>query len=257
MNTLEPSTPIVLARTIRAEWARLWTLRSMWLFMLVTTIVVGISVLIGFDSPTEASVESAEAAWMPIRRMSMLAMLLLLPMATVGTTADYGTGGIVPTMQWTPRRESLLAARSIAIILAVSITGLIPALLSAVLVTQFAPAQSWSWGAGVDALATLGFVSALGALVAVGVGLLLRSTAASIGTVLGLVLILPLLLGNLPFTWAKDVAALLPGTSARKLMIGEGLPGLTATDARIALAAWAIGALLLGGWRLLRTDANR
>lgn len=255
MTTVEPSAPIVLTRTIRAELTRLRTLRSMWLLALVmTTAVAVISMLVGSDV---ASPAHGQTVWMPIRRVGMLATLLLLLMATTATTADYGTGGIVPTLQWTPRRRFLLAGRSIVIVVAVMAAGLIPALVGGALATQLAPDQLWSWGHARQALAALGFVYALGALLAVGVGLLLRSAAASMAAVLGLVLILPLLLGNLPFDWTTDVAALLPGTSMRKLLIGEGLPGLTDAGARVTLAAWAIGAFALGGWRLIRADANQ
>lgn len=257
MNTSDPSTAIVLSRAVRAEWARLWTLRSMWLLMLMgATAIVGFSTLLGLDAVASSSAEAGVAVWIPIRRVCMLAMLLLLPMATVGATADYGTGGIVPTMQWTPRREVLLASRSAVVVGAVTATALIPALAGAALLTRLTSTPSWSWSAGADALATVGFVSILGALIAVGIGLLLRSTAASIGALLAVVLVLPLLLGNLPFAWTKDLAAMLPGTSARQLLIGEGLPGLTDTDAQVALVAWAVGAVGLGAWRLLRTDAS-
>jgi hypothetical protein len=32
---------------------------------------------------------------------------------------------------------------------------------------------------------------------------------------------------------------------------------MTVTSSRLLLAAWGAGALLAGGWRLMRTDANR
>lgn len=249
MSLVETPGPILLTRTIRAEFARLCTLRSMWVMALLTTIaVVGISVL----SAANASAELGQPVWMSIRRLGMLAMAVLLSMATAAATADHGTGGIVPTLQWTPRRPFLLTGRAIVIV----VTGLIPAFVGGILAIGLAPELSWSWGQATEALAALGFVFALGALLAVGVGLLLRSTAASIGAVFALVLVLPLLMGNLPFDWTKDVAALLPGTSMRQLLIGEGLPGLTDTGAKSTLAAWAFGAFVVGGWRLVRRDAN-
>ncbi|TCC27340.1 hypothetical protein [Kribbella speibonae] len=253
MSLVETPGPILLIRTIRAEFARLCTLRSMWVMALLTTIaVVGISML----SAANASAELGQPVWMSIRRLGMLAMAVLLSMATAAATADHGTGGIVPTLQWTPRRPFLLTGRAIVIVVAVTATGLIPAFVGGMLAIGLAPELSWSWGQATEALAALGFVFALGALLAVGVGLLLRSTAASICAVFALVLVLPLLMGNLPFDWTKDVAALLPGTSMRQLLIGEGLPGLTDTGAKSTLAAWALGAFVVGGWRLVRGDAN-
>jgi ABC-2 type transport system permease protein len=258
VSALEPSTPVVLGRTVRAEWARLWTVRSTWLFVLVATLgVVGISLLVGVDSRGEGQTEPGETVWIAVQTLGMIALLLLLAMATVSTTADHGTGGILPTLQCTPRRGLLLAARSTVIVATDAVVGLLLALLAAVLINRIAPVLALTWDEGVDTLSALGFVYALGMLLAVGLGMLLRSTAGAVVTVLGLMLVLPLVLGNLPFGWAKDLAVLLPGSSALRLVVDAGPAGLTTTDARITLAAWAVAALAVGGWRLVRTDANR
>lgn len=257
-TSFEPATPLVLGRTIRAEWTRLWTVRSTWLFALVATIgVVGISLLIGFDARGGGQTEPGESAWFAVQALGMLALLVLLAMAAVSTTADHATGGIVPSLQWTPRRGILLAARSTVIVVTVTLLGLLLALVGALLIDRIAPVLALPWEEGIDTLSALCYVYALGALLAVGVGLLLRNTAGTVVTVLALMLVLPLILGNLPFAWSQDLAVLFPGSSAMTLITGDGLPGLTLTDARITLAAWALGALLVGGWRLLRTDANR
>lgn len=255
---LEPATPVVLSRTLRAEWTRLWTVRSTWLFAVVATLgVVGISLLVGSDSRGEGQTEPGETVWIAVRTLGMITLLLLLAMASVSTTADHGTGGIMPTLQWTPRRGILLAARTAVIVATVALLGLLLALVAAVLINRIAPVLALRWDDGADTLSDLGYVYALGALLAVGVGLLLRSTAGAVITVLALMLVLPLILGNFPYDWAQDLAILLPGSSAVKLIVDEGLPGLTTSDARITLAAWGVGALVVGGWRLMRTDANR
>ena len=75
---------------------------------------------------------------------------------------------------------------------------------------------------------------------------------------IALVLVLPPLLANLPYDWALDLSAATPGSSALFLVFGEGpSDDMTTTSARLTLLAWAAGALLLGGLRLLRSDANR
>ena len=78
-------------------------------------------------------------------------------------------------------------------------------------------------------------------------------------TVIALVLVLPPLLANLPYDWAVDLSALMPGSNALYLIFGEGpRDDMTATsvaahpDGLGARAPW-----LAGGWRLLRTDASR
>jgi len=91
-----PPVVVVLSRTIRAEWTRLWTLRSTWIFALAGTLgVVGISLLVGLDGRGEGQTEPGETAWIAVQTLGMLALLLLLAMAAVSTTSDYATGGIV------------------------------------------------------------------------------------------------------------------------------------------------------------------
>ncbi len=41
------------------------------------------------------------------------------------------------------------------------------------------------------------------------------------------------------------------------LIFGEGPSDMTTGSARLTLAAWGLAAFLAGGWRLLRSDANR
>jgi ABC-2 type transport system permease protein len=50
----------------------------------------------------------------------------------------------------------------------------------------------------------------------------------------------------------------MPGSNALYLIFGEGpRDDMSVASSRLILAAWAVAALAAGGWRLLRTDANR
>jgi ABC-2 type transport system permease protein len=54
----------------------------------------------------------------------MFALFGIVAMAVVTSTADYGTGGIVATLQWTPRRVVLLTARTGVILATTTVLGL-------------------------------------------------------------------------------------------------------------------------------------
>ena len=111
---------------------------------------------------------------------------------------------------------------------------------------------------GAEILGGLALVYACGALLAVGLALVLRSTAGGLVTVIALVLVLPPLMAQLPYEWAVTLSSLMPGSSALFLIFGEGpSDDMTTTSTRLTLAAWGVTALLAGGWRLMRTDANR
>lgn len=214
---------------------------------------------IGYDTADDPSGAPPDAsAWDGGRLSGMFALFGILAMSVVTSTADHGTGGIVPTLQWTPRRGVLLAARAGVIVATTTLLGVLLVALASVAVWAFLPELGLPVADGAEILGGLGFVFASGALLAVGLGLFLRSTAGGLVTVIALVLVLPMLFAQLPYDWAVNLSARMPGSSALYLIFGEGpRDDMTIASSRITLAAWAITALLAGGWRRLHTDANR
>jgi ABC-2 type transport system permease protein len=252
------STAAVLARAARAEWTRIWTVRSSWVFVLVTGIaVLGLGAVIGSDAAGEGPPGDV-TAWDGGRFTAMFALFGILAMAVVTSAADHGTGGILPTLQWTPRRGVLLAARAGVIVATTTLLGTALVAGASLVVWLFVPEVGLPPGRGAGILGGVGFVLAAGAMLAVGLGLLLRSTAGALVTVIALVLVLPPLLANLPYAWTTDLSAALPGSSALYLIVREGpSDDMTTTSARLTLTAWALAALVAGGGRLLCSDANR
>jgi ABC-2 type transport system permease protein len=222
-------------------------------------VVVGLGTLIGSDAAGDPSeVSPGSSAWDGGRPTGMFALFGMMAMAVVTSTADHGTGGIVPTLQWTPRRGVLLLARAGVIAATSALLGLVLVTSASVTVWAFLPELGLPVTDGVSTLGEVGLVLACGSLLGVGLGLLTRSTAAALVSAIALVLVLPMLLAQLPYEWSLTVATHLPGSGALYLIFGEGPSDeMTATSARLTLAAWAGAALLAGGWRLLRTDANR
>jgi ABC-2 type transport system permease protein len=254
------STATVLTRTGRAEWSRIWSVRSSWILVLLTTAaVLGLGALIGNDTANDAAGAPAGAsAWDGGQPTAMFALFGILALSVITSAADHGTGAIVPTLQWTPRRGVLLAGRTGVIVSTATLVGVVLVAAASVVVWAFVPEVGLPVGAGARFLGGLAFVYATGALLAVGLGLVLRSTAGALVSVLALVLVLPILLGNLPYDWAVTLSSLMPGSGAVFLIAGEGpSDDMTTTSARLTLAAWAVAALVAGGLRLVRSDASR
>ena len=254
------STPTVLARTSHAEWGRIWSVRSSWVLALVTAVaVVGIGTLIGIDVSNGPNTPPADAtAWDGGRPTGMFALFGILALSVVTAAADHGTGGIVPTRQWTPRRGVLLAARVGVIVATSTVLGVLLVAGASVAVRTSATDLGLPVGDGAEVLGGLAYIFATGALLAVGTALALRSTAGGLVTVIALVLVLPTLLAQLPYEWAVETSARMPGSGALFLIFGEGpTDDMTVASSRITLGVWAGAALLAGAWRLLRSDADR
>src|ERR671921_59041 len=131
----------VLARTGRAEWARIWSVRSSWIFALVTAVaVIGLSAIIGFDVADDPSGPPADiTAWDGGRLTAMFALFGILALSVVTSAADHGTGGIVPTLQWTPRRGVLLAARAGVIVATTTLLGVVAVAASSLVIRVLVP----------------------------------------------------------------------------------------------------------------------
>jgi ABC-2 type transport system permease protein len=254
------STPTVLVRTSHAEWSRTWSVRSSWVLLLATAVaVIGVGALIGYDAANGVDAVPADAtAWDGGQNTAMFALFGILALSAVTSTADHATGGIVPTLQWTPRRGVLLAARVGVGVLTATLLGVLLVAVASVVLWTLVPEVGLPPGHGAEVLGGLAFVFAAGALLSIGLGMTLRSTAGGLVTVIALVLVLPFFLAQLPYQWSLDLATAMPGSGALFLIFGEGpSDDMTTTSARLTLAAWAVGALLAGAGRLLRSDADR
>ena len=257
---LTSSTLTTSTRTARAEWARIWTVRSSWVFTAaIAVVVIGFGFIIGSDAAGDPdSVTPGSTAWDGARFSGLFAMFGVVAFSAVLATADHGTGGIVPTLQWTPRRGVLLAARAVVVVATTTALALLLMAVGAGVVWSFVPHLGLPAGDGADMLGGMAVVLGAGALLGVGLGLLTRSTAATLVLALALLLIGPLLLAQLPYDLTLDIATHLPGSGAMFLVFGEGpSDDMTRTSARITMAAWAAAALVAGGWRLLATDVDR
>lgn len=252
------SSTTVLARAGRAEWSRIWSVRSSWVLVACLALfMIGVAVLAGVDAASNPESIPADATgWDGARFTAMFALFGMVALAVITTTADHATGAIVPTLQWTPRRGVLFAARSLVIGLTVTLIGIVLVGLASITMGLLAGVDL-PLDDGLRSAGELVVVLGCGALLGIGLGLATRSTAASLVLALALLLVLPPIVANLPFEWAATVSSWLPGSAALFLIFGEGpLDDMTVSTARLTMLAWAVGASALGALRLVRSDAG-
>ncbi|KRE40832.1 hypothetical protein [Knoellia sp. Soil729] len=254
------STATVVVRASRAEWSRIWSVRSSWfLVAAIALAVVGLGTVAGLDvanNPGQGQ-EGGGTAWDVAGFTTMFALFGTVAWSVVASTTDHATGAIVPTLQWTPRRGLLLAVRSTVITATVTLVGAALVAVASLAVRAVAPGLELPLAEGARSLGDTAMVLACAALLSIGLGLATRSTAAAVVIAVALLLFLPVFMGQLPYEWAVTVAKHLPGSSALFLILGNDLfDDLTATTARLTLVSWAAAALAVGGRRLVRSDAT-
>ena len=252
------TTPRVLGRTVAAEWTRLWTVGATWWFLAAAAVtLVGIGTIAGLDASGDPGAVMGDPAWAVTSIAVMPAQFALLALALTAVTSDYASGGIVPTLQWTPRRGVLFLGRSaVAVGTATALGVLLGTGCALAALAAGPPGLTLPLDDGLDVLGMVALVVATGTALAVGLGFLLRSTAGALVSAFLLMLVLPLLLPQFGYEWMSWLASVLPGSGAAFLLLGE-VPRMTQGSSVAALLAWAGGALLLGWVRLARNDAHR
>ena len=244
----------VLTRTVHAEWLRLRTVRASWWFLAAGVVsMLGIATIAGLEERAEAGGPAA-SAWLAAVITTMPGQFAFYGLVLLAVTADYSSGGIIPTLQWTPRRMVLFVARTLVPVVVATAAAVLLALAATTLVWAMVPEFTMPW-AEADVLGTVALVVGSGCLLSVGLGFLFRSTAGGLVTVFLVMLVLPLILPQFGYDWMLDIAQVLPGYGAAYLLFGEDM-GITTTWAVTVLAAWGLGALALGAVRLVTQDAD-
>ncbi|SDE69892.1 ABC-2 type transport system permease protein [Blastococcus fimeti] len=250
-------TGTVFLRAAGAEWVRLRTVRTTWACLLAAAVViVGLGAIAAADEAEgTATASNPVVSTFAGEYGVLLGQFGLLVLALLAVTQEYASGSIGPTLQWTPRRGVLLAARVVVPTVAVTVIGVLLALVADLVALLIDPELTLPLGDAVAGLARIAAVLVAGSLLAVGVGLLLRSTAAGLATVFLLQLVLPFLMQSFNVGWLADLAEWLPGTGAVRTLLGEP-DSLSLGGALALLACWSVAAVAAGSWRLLRRDAG-
>ncbi len=259
------SAVVTQPRVVRSEWTKLHSLRSSRITLIVAVgLVIGLGVLVALVSvgTWNAVDEAHRATYNAVERSLSGIYFGQLAFGVLGVmlvTGEYSTGMVRATFAAVPRRLPVLWAK-LAVFLAVTLALGTLACLVAFLAGQeiFASKQvGASLGDPGVPRAVLGaglFLAGIGAF-GVGLGALLRNTAAGIATLTGLLFVAPVIVDALPRRWADAVGPYLPANAgAAMASAGDHAGGLTPWAGLAVLAAWVAVAIGLAAIMLMRRD---
>ncbi|GAA2234293.1 MULTISPECIES: ABC transporter permease [Streptomyces] len=245
-------------RVLRSEWHKFRTLRSTWITLAVTsalTTAMGAGLAAAYDGTGEGSMDTV----LFVLLGTQFAQINLGVLGILATAGEYSTGQIRATMTAVPRRLPVLFSKA-AVLAAVAL----PLTLATNLLT-FPLAQSFL--TGTDQAASFGDPGVLRALagnaagltllavLALGIGALVRSVPMAIGVFIGIVMILPEVLAVLPYALVDDAARYFPGKALEALTTAQPMPGTAAPGAALlAMALWTTAVLTLASAVLRRRD---
>ncbi|MFD3650318.1 ABC transporter permease [Streptomyces cyaneofuscatus] len=257
-----PSTPyrITPTRILRSEWHKLRSLRSTWITLTTAAaLVLGVGLIMGGTYTSGGGDSDVDIVVLTLYG-SLLGQLCVIVLGILVTAGEYATGMIRSSLTAVPTRLPVLWAKA-AVFSATVLT-----VMSTTALTTFAAAQLFLHDT--DQAASLtdpGVLRALAgnavgitllSLIALGLGSLLRSVPGAIGAFIGGVMILPEVLGMLPYETVERALVYFPTQAAGALGSATPIPGTAAPGpALLALCLWAAATLAAAALSLRHRDA--
>lgn len=206
---------VTQVRMIRSEWAKFWSLRSSYFTLLGTVVaVIGLGALFTFFTVNRwSTLDPAEKLGIDPTGMSVrgwaIAQLVVGVLGVMVITGEYGTGMIRSSLAAAPKRLPVLYAKAIvfAVITFVvtTVTTIIAFYVGQGIFSSVHVSTTLSAPGVLRAVIGVGLYLTVVGLLGIGLGFIIRNTAGTIATLFGILLVLPVLGGALPPTWAKNI----------------------------------------------------
>lgn len=238
------------AGALRSELTKIRSVRSTyWTLIATLVVVVAFGALACIGATTDLP---RPAGWDPTRQSLFglyLGPLLLGVLGVLVISSEYSTGMIRTSLTTNPHRGVMIAAKGLAFTMVA---------LAASLVTSFAAfftgqaiLSTKHIGTSLGSPRVLGAVIggavflALCGVIAFGIGLLIRYTAAGVGATMGLLFVLTIVVQLLPMSWQNDVDRWVPAVAGSQLWTVQPPDQIFGTWGSLAvLCGWAALALI-------------
>ena len=251
-----------MRESLHAEWTKLRTLAStFWLLLAAAALTVAVSAAAASAVRCPSGGCADDPAKISLTGI-YLGQAVVAVLAVMAVSGEYGTGMIRVTLTATPRRLTVLGAKAAVLASLVLVTGTIAVFASLLAGGLILPGHGIGPSHGYPAIsASDGPVlrAAFGSVLYLAlIALLSLGAATAIGAVLGLLYILPIVAvfaGNA--TLSRHLEQIAPMTAGLAIQAATGLNTLPVSPwaGLGVLAAWAAGALVLGGMLLRSRDA--
>jgi len=212
-----------LAGTLRSEFTKIRSVRSTyWTLLALIVVMVGIGALASWGAATHSRQLGPD--FDPTQQSLIglvVGQLIISVLGALAITSEYSTGMVHTTLTAMPRRGVVLTAKAVVFGTVALVTGLVASFAS------FFLGQALMSGKHIEASlgqphvlrAVIGgalFLTVCG-LLAFGLGLILRHTAAAISAAVGLLFVLFIMVNLLPQSWQDDVSKWMPFTAGSQI----------------------------------------
>ena len=248
-----------ILHAIRSEWIKICSLRSTWVTSFLTvaiTVLFSAGATIGFGR-----IEGYEdMARYNITLGATFGQIVVAVLAALVITGEYSSGQIRSSLAAVPHRGRLLVAKALVIAVWSFLTGVAAMLLTWAISAPMMDGHAlpltdthylgYFWGVGLSYAAF--------ALMAMGLGHLLRSTAGAVTVVMTLLFVIdiPLQLMSRQWDWAVTLQGLEPATVALAVQDPFALRQMWGYPGTVAFLEQWQAVLVFGAWFLLPVIAG-
>jgi ABC-type transport system involved in multi-copper enzyme maturation permease subunit len=266
-----PPGHVRLRDVMAAEWTKLRSLRSTtWTLGLMVACTIGLGMLAtAIVAARWPHVDPEFRHTFDPTRQSLIGLLFgQLALGVLGVlvvSSEYGTGTIRATLTAVPNRPRVLIAKVLvfgALALVVSeVLLFVTFLIGQGILVGEAPHATLAQPGVLRAVVGGGVYLALLGLLAMGIACIHPKTAGAVGTFVGVLLILPLILQFFPSSVVNAIGRFVPAnigatvTSTRGSGSFIGHHAFSPWAGLAVLAGYTAASLLLGGWLMVRRDA--
>ena len=250
------------ARVLSSEWTKLRTVRStVWTLVFTLLVCIGLPVLIStaiINQPA-GDFNRSDAAGFSLFGV-FLGQLIVGSLGVLVISAEYSTGTIRATLSATPQRLLMLVAKTLTFGVIIAVVSFVTTFVAFFSVQAILNTHDLgvTLGEGSSLRMVVGgalYLTIVG-LLGLGIGTILRHSAAGISTILGLLFVLPILASFLPHSWQEHVVKYLPGQAGQAIFQRGPDPVTLGPWAGLGVfAGYALLSLVIGGILLRRRDA--
>ncbi|MFI6448933.1 ABC transporter permease [Kitasatospora sp. NPDC050543] len=260
-----------------AEWIKMRSLRSTsWVLALSVLAVIVINLnAVHSDFPYIDNPSPPMDGFPPYRYDALFHSLGSIPadlfMITSGSVGaitlfgEYASGMIRTTFAAVPDRRAVMAAKVAVVTLVMSVAGAVASagsffLANAMLASRHVGLSISDPGC-LRAVAAYALAAPVSALVGMGLAAVIRHATGTVVTVVGVLLLLPLLFRGDRYRWVQEIGHAMPepalqrlGVNPANLTIDLGAHPASITESWIVLGAWSLAAVALAVVLVHRRD---
>lgn len=223
-----------LRGAVAAEWTKVRSLRSTWLFLLTAVLLMGATAagvgLVTHDahaSPAQPAVMSALFG----------VVIVVAAQAMLSVTGEYATGTMCTTLRCVPSRTRVLLAKTLTMGGTAFAAGLVLGVAGTVCGALAMDESTFHASEVAGQVLDIAVYQTLLSLLTLGIAVAVRRSAGVLTALFLLLFIVPALLEALPGAFFADLAQLMPQVAGERFLVGS-----------TALYGPGTGLLLLTGW---------